>query len=301
MPMFLSRQMKTALLAGCAAVVLAGPVVANDEATKANDLRLEAQIERRYSGNEHLRSYGLDAQVVNSMAFIFGTVRTSAEAELAAEIARGTTGITLVDSRLRIDAQQGNQQTERSGSVINDAAVTARVKSRLLLNKNTAGLAINVTTKNKRVSLDGVVLSAIERDLAAEIARNTDGVRSVQNNLQVDTQAVYPAEQAADVAKDTGKATGEAFSEAGSVVVEGAKEGGNFFSDRWITSKLKSRMLMTKGVPGLKINVDTKDGVVSLYGTVDKEEHRYNAGRLAELTKGVREVKNNIRVRGELP
>ena len=62
---------------------------------------------------------------------------------------------------------------------------TAMVKSKLLANQSTHGLAINVDTINSTVSLRGDVTTAEEKQLAEKIAENTDDVREVDNLLKV--------------------------------------------------------------------------------------------------------------------
>jgi osmotically-inducible protein OsmY len=86
----------------------------------------------------------------------------------------------LDSSGIETDVQNGVAYL--SGAV---ASLTTRIKSKLLLNNNTSGLDINVDAKNGLVTLTGDVSSAQEGQLALEIARNTDGARSVMNNLRV--------------------------------------------------------------------------------------------------------------------
>jgi hyperosmotically inducible periplasmic protein len=70
-----------------------------------------------------------------------------------------------------------------AGSTVGDAAVTARVKAALLADPLVSGMAIDVDTRDGVVSLAGKVSGAAERNRAVDIARNTDGVRSVTDGL----------------------------------------------------------------------------------------------------------------------
>lgn len=83
-------------------------------------------------------------------------------------------------SRLAIVGTDAALATESS-----DASVTALVKSRLATNVNTRDLRIDVDTKNGVVRLRGAVWSPEERDLAELLARNTESVAMVQNDLIV--------------------------------------------------------------------------------------------------------------------
>lgn len=72
-----------------------------------------------------------------------------------------------------------------TGQYIDDRAITAKVKTGLLDDPVTDGLSINVDTFKGEVSLNGFVGSAEEKRRAGEIARSVDGVRTVNNNLEV--------------------------------------------------------------------------------------------------------------------
>jgi len=67
----------------------------------------------------------------------------------------------------------------------NDASVTALVKSKLATNSNTRDLHVDVDTKNGVVRLSGEVWSSEERDLVELLARNTEAVTVVRNDLIV--------------------------------------------------------------------------------------------------------------------
>ena len=88
------------------------------------------------------------------------------------------TGLTLVASGCAITRGQSTV-----GSYVDDKTITAAVKTKLLEDKSTGGLSINVDTLNGTVSLGGFAKSQMEKDQAGAIARNTKGVREVHNNL----------------------------------------------------------------------------------------------------------------------
>ncbi len=68
---------------------------------------------------------------------------------------------------------------------VKDAKTTAQVKSRLVANENISAGNIDVDTANDVVWLSGQVRSDSERQLAELIARNTSGVHSVFNELEI--------------------------------------------------------------------------------------------------------------------
>lgn len=69
--------------------------------------------------------------------------------------------------------------------------------------------------------------------------------------------------------------------------------------DQWITGKVLSALVFTKEISGQKIEVDTKDGVVTLNGKTDSEAQRDLAAERARSVEGVKDVVNLIAVKTE--
>jgi hyperosmotically inducible periplasmic protein len=82
-------------------------------------------------------------------------------------------------------AAGAERQIEKSGAVLDDATITAKIKTALIAEPGLKGLAIDVDTSGNVVSLTGTVGTAAARERAEEIARKTDGVKEVRNNLAV--------------------------------------------------------------------------------------------------------------------
>lgn len=66
-----------------------------------------------------------------------------------------------------------------------DAALTAKVKAKLLSEDALNGMNIDVDTQSGVVFLSGVVETADQKRKAIELAQNTEGVRDVEDNLKV--------------------------------------------------------------------------------------------------------------------
>jgi osmotically-inducible protein OsmY len=71
------------------------------------------------------------------------------------------------------------------GETIDDATVTAQVKTALLGDPEVAGLRIDVDTFKGVVTLSGGVKTAAERDKAIALARKVSGVTDVKSTLQI--------------------------------------------------------------------------------------------------------------------
>lgn len=67
--------------------------------------------------------------------------------------------------------------------------------------------------------------------------------------------------------------------------------------DATITTKVKTAVLAEPGLKTLQIDVDTKNGVVMLSGTVDNQAMKERAAQVAQAVTGVRSVDNNLTVK----
>ena len=72
-----------------------------------------------------------------------------------------------------------------AGTNVDDASITANVKSRLVAEKASNLTRVDVDTNNGTVYLNGTVETPEQKARAEEIAREAKGVRSVINNLQI--------------------------------------------------------------------------------------------------------------------
>ena len=93
-----------------------------------------------------------------------------------------TLSALLVFATAGCSVMRGQQS---AGSYVDDASITTRVKSAFASDKTVAATAINVETLRGTVQLSGFAKSQAEKDRAAQIARQTDGVKAVENDIVV--------------------------------------------------------------------------------------------------------------------
>lgn len=72
-----------------------------------------------------------------------------------------------------------------AGQYVDDVTITTRVKAKLLDSHKVDGLDVNVDSMNGKVTLTGWGSSAAEIKTATDLARSVDGVKSVDNQLQL--------------------------------------------------------------------------------------------------------------------
>lgn len=73
---------------------------------------------------------------------------------------------------------------------------------------------------------------------------------------------------------------------------------GQAIDDTTITAQVKRDLVRDADIKGTKIDVDTNRGVVTLTGSVPTEDVKEKAEDIAEGTKGVKDVQNNLKVAG---
>lgn len=142
--------------------------------------------------------------VRDGVVILTGTANSEAEKELAGSYANDIRGVRRVDnqiqvvnarderrepgemkSHLRIKDEGGDERGRSAESVIDDASITAQVKSALAVRKSTSAVHTEVTTRDGIVTLRGEARNGAEKDLVTKLAENIEGVRTVHNDMTV--------------------------------------------------------------------------------------------------------------------
>lgn len=178
---------------------------------------------------------------------------------------------------------QVNAQTRKP-----DAWITAKVKSTLAAKKNVKAFGTNVDTREGVVTLRGEVETSAEKDLAGRYVREIEGVRSVNNYLKVRGDA--GVENRDDDARDAAEDAGERIEGAGDRAV-------NAIGDAALTGRVKSALAGNRSTRAFGTDVDSKNGRVTLTGTVGSDAERDLAEKVVRGVKGVESVDNRLEVR----
>ncbi|MGH9769880.1 MAG: BON domain-containing protein [Blastocatellia bacterium] len=168
------------------------------------------------------------------------------------------------------------------GRNVADSTITTNVKSKMAVEPETSAFSINVETNGGVVTLTGAVPTQAEKTHAEQIARNTEGVTRVINNIVVDPNSIG------------GTNAGEKAGGSVKSIEEGAKDAGIAAEDLTILSKIKARYI-SEGIIGA--NIDVKNGIVVLKGEVENSLVKARAESIARATSGVKSVKNMIVVK----
>lgn len=142
------------------------------------------------------------------------------------------------------------------GVVIDDAFLETIVERDIRRSSDEfKGSHIAVVSYNGVVLLVGQVPTAAAKEQATEVAQSLRRVKRVHNELSVGGPTSFFARS----------------------------------NDAWLTTKVKSRLLAMKNIPGSKIKVQTENGVVYLLGLVNREDAD-NAVVEAQKVYGVQKI-----------
>ena len=132
------------------------------------------------------------------------------------------------------------------------------------------------------------------RNRAAEETKEAAST-AVEESKEAMAKAGEAVEQGMEQA---GAEAEKAMEKAGAAAETGMAKAGEALDDGSVTAKVKARLIADPEVSALAIDVDTKDGVVTLSGTAATQALKDEAEKLTAGTEGVKQVVNNIRVTG---
>jgi hyperosmotically inducible periplasmic protein len=181
---------------------------------------------------------------------------------LTHEDAGGTPMLKTLMLSVAVAALAGCATSRPIDNQTSDAAISSKIEAKLAADTQTNNFEIDVDTLNGQVKLRGMVETQAERSAAERLAKATEGVRSVDNQIKIGDLTV-----------------------------------GENINDAWIVTKVKSQLAADPEVNSFNIDVDALDGQVTLSGVVTAERARQEAERIAKATEGVKLVRNEIRVR----
>lgn len=113
-----------------------------------------------------------------------GEADSQAQKDLTTEYAMDVEGVKDVNNQMTVAKTAAPART--AGDKVDDASITALVKSTLLYHRSTSGLKTSVTTKDGVVTLTGKAKNAAEVALATKLASDVNGVKSVTNKMTVE-------------------------------------------------------------------------------------------------------------------
>jgi hyperosmotically inducible protein len=142
------------------------------------DSNITTKVKSKLANDPALNLFRIDVDTRQGVVTLAGNVPTEDRKRRAADLTASTEGVSLVENLLQVGSKKKTQMFE-------DAVITSKITSGLIRNPSTHALTIDVETTRGQVVLTGQVQSEAEKKEAEQIARGTNGVVSVENQLKV--------------------------------------------------------------------------------------------------------------------
>jgi osmotically-inducible protein OsmY len=181
---------------------------AREPEAKMTDSDLKSIVEGKLNSDPELReaSLSVSADADKNAVTLSGKVESEALRTKAVEMARSANpGITVTDKidvsprevsrseytedQARAESERAKENKESVGNNIDDAWIHSKIVAKLMTDKDTPERKINVDVNRNVVTLRGTVDSMMEKQEAERIAKETDGVKRVNNLLRVKAEA----------------------------------------------------------------------------------------------------------------
>lgn len=194
-------------------------------------------------------------------------------------------------------------------TAIKDGWLVTKIHSLFVPEDALSGSNIDVDVKAGMVTLQGTVPNEAARARAIAIAKGADGVKGVTDQLRIAPEHRGIDDKAEDAAKTAGRKTAKATEKAADKTahaadkaadktVAAAKKTGRAIDDGWIKSKIYAQYMADwNGIlDDSDIDVDVKNNMVTLNGTVKSAAAKARAVSVARKTDGVKGVTDLLKV-----
>jgi hyperosmotically inducible periplasmic protein len=222
------------------------------------DDRIELSAKQSYVFKTYLQGDDIKIQSKDGAVTLTGTVSENSHKSLAQDTVASLPGVMSVDNRLEV---KGAPPTANS-----DAWLRDKVKVTLLFHRSVNVGTTNVDVKDGIVTLRGDAASQTQKDLTTEYAKDVEGVKDVNNQMTV------------------------------TKTPEKTRTVGEIIDDASITAQVKLTLLYHRSTSAINTKVETKSGVVTLYGKARNAAELSLATKLANDVAGVKDVNNRMTI-----
>lgn len=256
-------------------VAVAGMLLLATSAMAASsDPWITAKTKLALLTTDDLRATAINVDTVDGTVTLHGKVPSTAEKAKAEVEAKKIDGVKEVRNLLQVVPDSAAKIVKSS-----DSEITDRVQKALKDDSQLKESSIKVQSVNDGVVLLSGKADTVSAHLAAiEDASRVPGVRRVASEIE-------SPDKLADREIQKDRATA------------GAKQTiADTAGDMYITSATKLRLIANEKTPSTDINVDTRHGIVTLFGTAPSPQSKAAAEAEARKVSGVKKVVNELQV-----
>lgn len=156
-----------------------------DAAAENADMWISRKVKLALLFHRHVNYSKTDVKVKDGIVTLKGEASSTAQKELTAEYAKDIDGVKSVKNEMTVAATpEPEERTENEK--IDDASITAQVKTALSTHRSTSAVNTKIQTRNGEVTLTGIAKNSVEKSLVTKLVTDIQGVTSVNNLMTVE-------------------------------------------------------------------------------------------------------------------
>jgi len=159
-------------------------VINGEQPAEHSDAWITTKVKTALLFHRNVSGTGTSVYTKDGVVTLQGVASSMAQKELTTEYAKDIDNVTSVNNEMTI-ARNPAVPDATIGDKIDDASITAEVKSSLLSHHSTSALHTGVTTTDGVVTLSGIAQNDAEKSLVTKLTTDINGVTSVINNMTI--------------------------------------------------------------------------------------------------------------------
>ncbi|HKQ74342.1 MAG TPA: BON domain-containing protein [Blastocatellia bacterium] len=237
------------------------------------DATITGQVKTAFAISKRISAYEINVDTKDGVVTLKGQVPSEIDKQLAGDIARDTTGVSQVDNQLRVEpGLKPSDASARENSRVADLEIHADLRERMAASKHFTGSEIQVSVKDRVVTLTGRTQTPMQKTGAEQLARSLPNVVNVVNQLTV--------------------------TNPGAAQVEASGVSEQVSRDKELANQVSFALFIERDnfINVGAIKAESRNGDVTLSGTVSSRAERALAERVARSVNGVGSVSNRLAV-----
>ena len=159
-------------------------LIKGEQPAEHSDAWITMKVKTALLFHRNVSATGTTVYTDNGIVTLQGVASSQAEKELTTEYAKDIDNVKDVQNDMTIAATPAAPDAT-AGDKVDDASITAEVKSSLFSHSSTSAMHTGVTTTDGVVTLTGIAKNDAEKSLVTKLATDINGVTSVINNMTV--------------------------------------------------------------------------------------------------------------------
>jgi hyperosmotically inducible periplasmic protein len=162
--------------------------VSGEQPAEHSDAWITMKVKTALLFHRNVSASGTSVYTKDGVVTLQGVAGSMAQKELTTEYVKDVDNVKGVKNDMTI-AMTPPAPDATIGDKIDDASITAEVKSSLMSHHSTSALHTSVSTTDGVVTMRGIAANAAEKSLVTKLATDINGVTSVINNMTITAPA----------------------------------------------------------------------------------------------------------------